>query len=169
VGTPSGQQPCHRVLVARVYGFVISDEHLYVGKVISIYSQGRGKLGAHGWQQSSTNIGAISYLSMQLYEQSYSATFQAVHTRLALLQAFTYKHLMPDSFLCLMPGSSVPDSNNCHLQLDNIALTTYNNLNKHSRSLGIAVQDLQKLRHRGKHSAQDQDNAADDKGLQDGL
>ena len=49
-----------------------------------------------------------------------------------------------------MPGSSVSDSNNHHLQLDNITLTTYNNLNKHSRSLGIAVQDLQKLRCGGK-------------------
>ncbi|ETW76910.1 hypothetical protein HETIRDRAFT_174949 [Heterobasidion irregulare TC 32-1] len=54
---------------------MLSKGRLYIAKVFSIYSQGRGKSAAHAWQQSSISIGAVSYISAQLYEQSYSSTF----------------------------------------------------------------------------------------------
>ena len=51
------------------------------------------------------NLGAVSYISAQLYEQSFNS-FRAVLKVMANLQAFTFDHYTSDSFLRLIPAGT---------------------------------------------------------------
>jgi hypothetical protein len=114
--------------------------------VLALYSQGGGKSGIHSWQGITRNLGAISYISAQLYEQSFNSLFRAVHKELAHLQGFTFDHFTTDSFLRRLPGSQNISPDLRTLQLDNVAYAAYSELLLHLPKLLLVLRDLQRKR-----------------------
>ena len=53
----------------------------------------------YSWLSDSTNIGAIPYLVVQIYEYAYHRNFRTVHQRNAALHVGTYALLPSDWFL----------------------------------------------------------------------
>ncbi|KAF8990880.1 hypothetical protein BDQ17DRAFT_1333211 [Cyathus striatus] len=51
------------------YGVVVAKGQLLLGKVITMYEKGAGKGGKYNWVSSSNNVGAISYIAMQVWRQ----------------------------------------------------------------------------------------------------
>ena len=95
---------------------------LHALPVIKFYSRSGGKTGAHAWLPETRNIGAISYIALQVYEHYFNRRFRAVHHDLAALQTFRFLHLSSDCFLLVIPSTSVivnPDGRT--LELDEMA------------------------------------------------
>ena len=88
------------------------------------------------------NLGAISYISAQLYEQSFNSLFRAVHKERAHLQAFSFNHFTPDSFLRLLPGSANMSLDCWTLQLDEVAYAAYAQLFPHLSKLVLVLREL---------------------------
>ncbi|KDQ60091.1 hypothetical protein JAAARDRAFT_45943 [Jaapia argillacea MUCL 33604] len=90
------------------YGIVIVDGELMIGKVLTMYEKGGGKNGKHAWVSSSSTIGAISYLAVQLWHQSHASPrqFRGVHGNLSAAGLIRFAHLPPGSFLSIIPDPS---------------------------------------------------------------
>ena len=88
------------------------------------------------------NLGAISYILAQLYEQSFNSLFRAVHKERAHLQAFSFNHFTPDSFLRLLPGSANMSPDCWTLQLDEVAYAAYAQLFPHLSKLVLVLCEL---------------------------
>ena len=114
--------------------------------VLAFYSQGGGKSGAHSWQGATRNLGVISYISAQLYEQSFNSLFRAVHKERAHLQAFSFDHFTSDSFLRLLPGSANMSPDCRTFQLDEVAYAAYAQLFPHLSKLVLVLRELQRKR-----------------------
>jgi len=71
-----------------------------------MYSKNRGKAGAHSWVADTGNIGALSYIVMQLYKHSHCRQFEMVHYLHAGLGTFQFGHLPSNSFLALIPAAT---------------------------------------------------------------
>jgi hypothetical protein len=112
--------------------------------VLVLYSQGGGKSGAHSWQASTQNIGAVSYISMQLYEAAFQSTFWAIHQGIATLQALTFNHASPDHFLQLLPGHHSLSPDLRYLELTGATYAVYSHLQDLSPKLVQVVADLQR-------------------------
>ncbi|KAI0309338.1 hypothetical protein OF83DRAFT_1179744 [Amylostereum chailletii] len=85
IGKPDTMHPALRPLSDGVYGIVLHDNKLMLGRVLFVYSQGGGKNATHAWRPEVLSIGAVSYIAMQVYEHSYGLTFRAVHGRMLSL------------------------------------------------------------------------------------
>ncbi|KIJ28235.1 hypothetical protein M422DRAFT_270465 [Sphaerobolus stellatus SS14] len=95
-------------LVADDFGIVLWNERLMLGKVLHFYEKGRGKNATHAWAGESSNIGQISYISVQLYEHFYGATFSETPLEFTKLYAKGFAHLHSHSFLYRIPSNSNP-------------------------------------------------------------
>lgn len=69
-------------------------------------SKGRGKYGKHEAVTDSSNISALSKISVQLFENFHGPQFRSIPTSTAILQSKQFAHIAPIDFLCLL--SSVP-------------------------------------------------------------
>ncbi|EEB89046.1 hypothetical protein MPER_12908, partial [Moniliophthora perniciosa FA553] len=61
------------------YGFVwMEKQGIFLGKVITMYSKGGGKHGKHSAVTTSSNVSALSYVAVQLFEHTYGGRFKAI-------------------------------------------------------------------------------------------
>jgi hypothetical protein len=118
--------------------------------VLSIYSQGGGKVATHSWQSDTRSIGAVSYLVMQLYEYAHHRTFRAVHQRNATLQVFVFAHLPADHYLRLLPGKPQLAPDGRTLNIDEDAIRVFTELRAKERQVLLAVQALRAARKRAR-------------------
>ncbi|KIJ45456.1 hypothetical protein M422DRAFT_250775 [Sphaerobolus stellatus SS14] len=95
-------------LLAGDFGIVLWNERLMLGKVLHFYEKGGGKNATHAWAGESSNIGQISYISVQLYEHLYGATFSETPLEFTKLYAKGFAHLHSHSFLYQIPSNSKP-------------------------------------------------------------
>ncbi|ETW82372.1 hypothetical protein HETIRDRAFT_315454 [Heterobasidion irregulare TC 32-1] len=142
----NAQLPGRHVLRVGTYGIILC---LVVGRVMALYTQGGGKSSAHLWQETSLNIGAASYISLQSYEPSHAVLFQAIHGRVASMQSYTFTHLHSDYFLCILPNDPSISQDRRHIHLDEVLLQLFSHLNRYLLNLVAVVQRLQALRWRG--------------------
>jgi hypothetical protein len=79
--------------------------------VIELHSKGGGKHGNHEGITASTTITAISYASVQVYEDFHGAHFHDIPEATALLRTRQFAHISSIAFLCLLtsPPSLLPD------------------------------------------------------------
>ncbi|KAJ6456899.1 hypothetical protein C8R45DRAFT_781144, partial [Mycena sanguinolenta] len=68
--------------------------------------KGGGKHGKHEPVTDSSNIFALSKISVQLFENLHGSQFRSIPTSTAVLQTKQFAHIAPISFLCLL--SAVP-------------------------------------------------------------
>jgi hypothetical protein len=171
VGIATARHPLHSSLVAGKYGLIVDDSKLLVGRgqlyslcpsccsrqimlravpVLDFYSQGGGKSGAHAWQSKTHSIGAVSYLTLQVYELAHHTAFRAVHMRRAALQVFSYVHLSSDAFLCIIPGAPRLSPDGRSLVLDEAAFQIFNNIRGKLSNALAAVKALGAARRKGR-------------------
>ncbi|KAG7096508.1 hypothetical protein E1B28_003937 [Marasmius oreades] len=92
-----------------IYGIVLDGEELRIGKVITMYEKGGGSAGKHAWTPESGNIGSLSYIVLQVWQQvrpnarRFTASFGST-THLSIPQ---FSHLPSSAFLHRIPESSV--------------------------------------------------------------
>jgi len=118
-----------------VYGFVFTDHGLRIGHgksnvfkyatsssiicyyaiVIAIYSKTGGKNGKHAAVTDASNISAVSYLAIQVFEHMHGRIFREHPDATATFQAKQFALLASNSFLCLL--SSIPKTMSTGLEL----------------------------------------------------
>jgi len=69
--------------------------------VISIYAKTGGKSGRHNNVSDSSNIMAVSYLAVQIFEHQLGTQFRAIPNA-QRLQVLRFDHLPPSAFLCAL-------------------------------------------------------------------
>ncbi|KAF8193695.1 hypothetical protein BJ912DRAFT_848156 [Pholiota molesta] len=97
------------------FGVVAYDGELMIGKVITMYEKGGGKVAKHGWVSEVTSVGFISYLSVQIWKQTArnQRFFRAIwHPKLKQHGLPRFAHLPAAAFLLHLPPSSFRSHNN---------------------------------------------------------
>ncbi|KAK7035181.1 hypothetical protein R3P38DRAFT_2772186 [Favolaschia claudopus] len=84
------------------FGFIFTRRGLMVGHVFEMYSKGGGKYGKHEPVTDSSNISALSKISVQVYEHGHGAQFRAITTATAVVQTKQFAHVEPFQFVCLL-------------------------------------------------------------------
>ncbi|KAG7095522.1 hypothetical protein E1B28_006260 [Marasmius oreades] len=88
------------------YGYAFVDKTVVLCQVLAIYCKGGGKNGKHEFRTESSNISAVSYLVVQLYDEwiGTRGLFRAIHNSLEFLRLRAKKFaLLPSSFfLCIL-------------------------------------------------------------------
>lgn len=79
----------------------------------------------HSWVASAANIGLVSYVCVQLYEQFINGQFRGILHTMAAHQTFSFAHLSSDCVLTLLPGSQTLSDDKKMLIIDRVALDTY--------------------------------------------
>ncbi|KAJ3554974.1 hypothetical protein NM688_g2825 [Phlebia brevispora] len=152
IGKPSPAKLHHTPLTAGIYGIVLHENKLFVGRVITLYCRSGGKGVTHSWQAEAASIGAVSYVVLQLYEAVLANRFRAIHRHVLGLQTFTFAHVPSDHFLRTLPGSQSLSADRRTLQLDHIASNIFQTLDTPQSKSAIrkAVEALDKARRRSK-------------------
>lgn len=78
------------------------DGRIMLGKVLAIYSKSGGKNGKHSSIMKSSNISAVSYFVLQVFEQMVSQQFRSIPEKLQSLQSNKFTLLPSSAFLCIL-------------------------------------------------------------------
>jgi hypothetical protein len=70
--------------------------------VLAIYSKSGGKNGKHSSIVKSSNISAVSYFVLQVFEQMVSQQFRSIPEKLQSLQSKKFTLLPSSAFLCIL-------------------------------------------------------------------
>ena len=120
-----------------------------------MYSQSGGKGSTHAWLSDSTNIGAISYLVVQIYEYGYHRNFRTVHQRNAALHTGTYALLPSDLFLRTLDATPSLSQDSRTLTLDDKHLQIFNELRVNLQDILMAVKAIVAARRKGRSGTAD--------------
>jgi hypothetical protein len=110
-----------------------------------MHSKGGGKAGKHEPVTDSSNISALSKISVQLFENLHGAQFRSIPASTAMLHAKQFAHIPPINFLCLL--SAVPKSVPTGLEL---ATEDSESFKKLSRGFQTFDDAMKLFRKRGK-------------------
>ncbi|KAK7012443.1 hypothetical protein R3P38DRAFT_2550092, partial [Favolaschia claudopus] len=128
------------------YGIGFTPHGLMVGHVFAMHW---GKYGKHESRTDSSNISALSKISVQLFEHFYDSEFRSIPTPTAILQTKQFAHIPPSDFLCLLSGEANLLPTGLELRSDDSQL--YNSL---SRGYSKFVDAMKEFRKRGGKSAE---------------
>ncbi|KAJ7217530.1 hypothetical protein C8J57DRAFT_1537654 [Mycena rebaudengoi] len=137
-----------RPLAPNCYAFAMNGSELVLVRVVTMYSKSGGTAGVHAWVPSADNIGALSYLLVQIYQHSYRRQFRMLHRALG---TFQFEHLPSNSILAL-----VPEEENLvkvfwdHVEIGRGAQKMFDDLVDEKEALATAVASLNTVRRRGK-------------------
>ncbi|KAK1226504.1 Methionine--tRNA ligase, mitochondrial [Marasmius sp. AFHP31] len=86
------------------HGFAFLEDNLVLCRVLEVYCKGGGKNGRHESKSESSNIAAVSYLVVQIFEVWTGRMFRAVPAALAFskLKAKRFSLLSSQVFLCIL-------------------------------------------------------------------
>jgi hypothetical protein len=121
--------------------------------VFAMHSKGGGKYGKHEAVTDSSNLSALSKISVQIFENFHGAQFRSIPTSTAILQSKQFAHIAPIEFLCLL--SSVPKLVPTGLELTSPDSERFKKL---SAGFPTFVEALKLFRKRGKKMAGDLDD-----------
>lgn len=97
-----------------------------------------------------TDIGMLSYISVQAYEQSHRMLLRAVFNDTAVrIRAWTFVHVPAYCFLCLLPVSRSLSHDKQTITISSEGLQMYDALRSLEDSLLLAIEDLRRQRHKG--------------------
>ncbi|THV04491.1 hypothetical protein K435DRAFT_649169, partial [Dendrothele bispora CBS 962.96] len=126
--------------------------------VTSLYSKGGGKSGAHSWVSSVDRIGAVSYISTQIYQWSGRRRFSTVHADYGAVLGRglrRFAHIPSHSFLVLLNDSTVTLVQD-GAQVSDIAWKMYQDLKDECEAIFTAVKTLSK-KQKGQGGAGDEE------------
>ncbi|KAJ7122137.1 hypothetical protein C8R44DRAFT_876453 [Mycena epipterygia] len=130
------------------YGLILTARGLMIGHVFGMNAKGGGKYGKHEPVTDSTNISALSKISVQVFENLHGAQFRSIPTTTAVLQTKKFGHIPPINFLCLL--SAVPKVSSTGLEL---AQQDSDRFKSFSRELKKFNEAMVLFRKRGKRKA----------------
>ncbi|KAJ6576299.1 hypothetical protein B0H10DRAFT_2199108 [Mycena sp. CBHHK59/15] len=130
------------------YGVIFTSRGLMVGHVFAMHSKGGGKYGKHEAVTDSSNISALSKISVQLFQNIHGPQFRSIPTSTAILQSKQFAHIVPINFLCLL--SSVPKPVPTGIELAPEDSETFKKL---SAGFSTFVDAMKLFRKRGKNAA----------------
>ena len=80
--------------------------------VLTLYSKEAGAGSRHGWQESTTSVGAISYLIVHAFEVVGPSRnlFRLIHSTQGKTRAETFMHIPSAQFLCRIQENPALDS-----------------------------------------------------------
>jgi hypothetical protein len=78
--------------------------------VFGMHSKGGGKYGKHEPVTDSSNISALSKISVQVFKNLPSAQFKSIPSAAAVVETKQFTHIPPIHFLCLLsaPARLIP-------------------------------------------------------------
>jgi len=116
-----------------------------------MYSKNGRKAGAHSWVADTGNIGALSYIVMQLYQHSHCRQFKMVHHLHTGLGTFRFGHLPSNSFLTLiLAATGAVAMFQTHIKVGVAGMKIYKELVQEKLDLAKAVVSLNTVWHKGK-------------------
>ncbi|KAJ7201855.1 hypothetical protein GGX14DRAFT_571116 [Mycena pura] len=91
-------------LSTATYVFLVDRDAIVLGRVLTMYTKGGGKAGAHAFVPEVDNIGPISFILAQTYEHAGGRTFRRVHSgTAAMLGISRFAHVPAGSILLRVP------------------------------------------------------------------
>ncbi|KAF8209530.1 hypothetical protein K438DRAFT_1503605, partial [Mycena galopus ATCC 62051] len=81
------------------YGVILTARGLMVGHIFGIHAKGGGKYGKHEPVTDSSNISALSKISVQVFENLHGAQFRSIPLATAAVQTKQFAHIPPIQFL----------------------------------------------------------------------
>jgi len=121
--------------------------------VLTLYSKEAGAGSRHGWQESTTLVGAVSYLIVHAFEVVGPSRnlFRLIHSTQTKTRAKTFMHIPSTQFLCRTRGSPTLDSSG-DVILSEVDWTGFRGLAgspNHCQKLATAIRDLNTANRRG--------------------
>ena len=118
--------------------------------VIWMYSKGGGKYGAHSLVLQTPSIGQLSFMALQVYEQTFCGQFRAFPNITRCVFAFQYVHPPAVGFLCRVAQKPRHlDGETGPMEICSESLNRFQTLSKNSESIGMAMRSLNQPRRRG--------------------
>jgi len=109
-----------------------------------------GKNGAHAWVPECMNVGRLSYIVLQAFEQLYRRTFSPTPQHLAVLRvAKQFIHLLMNSLLCQVPEPLRASQYSGEIDLSEAAYQVLAKLQGYGGMLGNAVKSLNTVWRKG--------------------
>jgi ribonuclease BN (tRNA processing enzyme) len=122
----------------------------YISAVLAIYTQSGAKHSPHTWQLETSNIGNVSYLAVQVYEQAFFNCFRgvhdAIHRNIGALRLNSFSHIHADHFLQVLPGLHSVSDNTQDLQLEKTCLHEFLTLEGMTSEISKAILELRRRR-----------------------
>ncbi|KAF8207331.1 hypothetical protein K438DRAFT_1962263 [Mycena galopus ATCC 62051] len=141
------------------YGVILTARGLMVGHIFGIHSKGGGKYGKHEPVTDSSNISALSKISVQVFENLHGAQFRSIPLATAVVQTKQFAHIPPIQFLCLLsaPARLIPTG----IELTQEDAARFKSL---TGGLGKFNEAMKLFRKRGKKKAAAGGESGDDDG-----
>jgi len=119
--------------------------------VIWLYAKGGGKNATHAWIAETNSIGELSYIVLQVYEQTLRAQFRAIPNTASFVFALKYTQLPASGFHCRLPHRPrlLPGATG-HMELSGDSLDRFQRLIREIASLRKAVKSPSSNRRKGK-------------------
>lgn len=117
-----------------------------------MYSRNGGKTAGHSWVSRAESIGTLSYMVVQLFEQSTSIrrTFQRIHRKFASMGLSKFAHLPSNSFLTTVATKSLKIVSDDRVNVTIETLKIFEELAGEKENLIKAVTRLNTVRGKGK-------------------
>ncbi|KAF7970334.1 hypothetical protein HWV62_24362 [Athelia sp. TMB] len=129
-----------RLLSIGDWCFVYLHSGIRLAQVITLYSKGGGKNAKHGAIPKASNVGAISYVGVQLFEQWHRHVFRATSTQTALFATKQFQHLPSIALLSKSYAPAKVSGSHFEIGSEDMNLFTIlsNNLEGFARSMVIS-------------------------------
>src|SRR5882762_11475690 len=105
--------------------------------VIALYSKGGGKNGKHAAVSSISNVAAISYVGVQVFQRMHRHIFRPVTSATVLFGTNHYQLLPSTSLLCRLSAPPHAKNNNIEIQTDDLHI--FNTLDKDVKKVEAAI------------------------------
>ncbi|KAL0572455.1 Methionine--tRNA ligase, mitochondrial [Marasmius crinis-equi] len=122
------------------WGFIVHEEKLKLGRVLAVNSKSGGKHGRHGYIEKASNLAAVSYMSLQVYDHFYASQFRE-RPEGQMMHMKRYAHITPSLFLCtLLEAPSL--GNNTGPQLSSRDYAVFTDLRRDEKAIVGAMKTL---------------------------
>ncbi|KAJ7211725.1 hypothetical protein GGX14DRAFT_362431, partial [Mycena pura] len=116
--------------------------------VITMYTRGGGKAGAHSILPICDNIGVPSYLLVQIFEQNYRRQFRQTRQKDMQLGIKHFAHITSASFLAQIPDPNIKASS-INIDVGPAAYEIFQALHNEREKIGSAVATLNTVWRKG--------------------
>lgn len=132
----------------------------HITPVLTLYTRGGGKTAVNSWVASVANIGLISYVCVQLFEQVLHRQFRGILHSMAAHQTLSFAHLSSDCIITRLPGTQVLSDDKRTLTVDQVTLTTY--LQLHDPTTHRRILDSVKILIKARRKRQSSDDVPEE-------
>ncbi|KAJ7200399.1 hypothetical protein GGX14DRAFT_572153 [Mycena pura] len=138
----------NRSLLTGSWGFVGSDGKILLARVLTMYTKNGSKAAAHSFTPQCDNIGRLSYIIVQIYEQHYMRSFSFTR-RGDHMHILRFMHIPSTSFLAIIPPDHTPRVAASHVELGNWAYQLFKGFNNEREAILKAAAALGTVKRKG--------------------